>query len=104
MTLNQSHISKVKVTVPHIRNLCPGKNSLPCWILIVFHTIVVDDSRMCHDLYPRSRSQSTHTRNPYPGHNSLLTNLMGMLLHLVDHHVTGVVVTGGGGGVLSLSR
>ena len=28
--------------------------SLPSWILIIFHTIVVHDQRVCHDLDPRS--------------------------------------------------
>ena len=44
---------------------------------------------------PRSRSHCTHTRNPYPGHNSLLSNLIWMILHLFAVHETGVVVAGG---------
>ena len=37
------------------------------------------------------RSQCTHTRNPYLGHNSLLSSWMGMKLHLIVVHDTGVV-------------
>ena len=33
-------------------------------------------------------------RNPYPGHNSLLSVLMGMILHSIIVHDTGVVVAG----------
>ena len=114
----------------HTQNPCPGHNSsLPCWIWIIFHTIVVHDPRMCHDLDSRSylqgqghsalihkihvwaitlhchvgsgkyftqllsmtwgwvmpwpkvitpRSQCTHTRNPYLGHNSLVSSWMVM--------------------------
>ena len=40
MTLTQGHISEVKVTV------------YIYWI--IFHTIVVHDPRVCHDLDPRS--------------------------------------------------
>ena len=47
------------------KNPCPGhSSSLPCWIWIIFHTIVVHDSRVCHDLEPRSylkgQGHSTH--------------------------------------------
>ena len=41
------------------KNPCPGYiSSLPCWIWIIFHTIVVHDPRVCHDLDPRSYLQS----------------------------------------------
>ena len=37
---------------------CPGHNFLtPCPIWIIFHTIIVHDPRMCHDLDPRSYLQ-----------------------------------------------
>ena len=40
---------------PYTGNLCLGHNSsLPCCIWIIFHTIVVHDSRVCHDLDPLS--------------------------------------------------
>ena len=87
------------------KNQCPGHNSsLPCWIWIIFHTIVVHDSRVCHDLdprsyLPRSRSQCTHTRNPYPGHHSLLSDLVVMILWTLNccpwHR--GCCCRGGGG-------
>ena len=39
----------------HTQNSRPGHNSsLPSWIWIIFHTIVVHDPRVCHDLEPRS--------------------------------------------------
>ena len=42
----------------HTGNLCPGHNSsLPSWIWIIFHTIVVHDPGVCHDLDPRSYLQ-----------------------------------------------
>ena len=42
----------------HTKNLYAGHySSLPCWILIIFHTIVVHDLRLCHDLDPRSYHQ-----------------------------------------------
>ena len=54
----QVHSSHILST----QNLYPGHNTLlPNWIWIIFHTIFVHDSRMCHDLDPRSRSQCTHT-------------------------------------------
>ena len=77
MTLTQDHISKVKVTVHTYQKSVPGNNSsLQCWIWI-FHTIVVDDPRVCHDLDPRSYLQgqghSAHiSKNVCPGHSSSL--------------------------------
>ena len=42
----------------YTENPCPGHNSsLLSWIWIIFHTIVVNDPRMCHDFYPRSYIQ-----------------------------------------------
>ena len=42
MTMTQGHICKVKVTVHNTPNQNPGHySSLPCWIWIIFHTIVV---------------------------------------------------------------
>ena len=52
--LTQGHISKVNFTVHTYQKFGPGHNSsLPCWISI-FHTIVVDDPTVFHDLDPRS--------------------------------------------------
>ena len=47
------------------QNLCLGHNSsLPCWIWIIFHTIVIYESMVFHDLDPRSylqgQGQSAH--------------------------------------------
>ena len=47
------------------RNLCLGHNSsLPCWIWIIFHTIVAHYPRVCHDFDPMSylqgQGQSVH--------------------------------------------
>ena len=42
----------------YTENPCPGLNSsLPCWIWIIFHTVVVHDPRVCYDLEPRSYLQ-----------------------------------------------
>ena len=39
----------------HTQNRCFGHNSsLPCWIWIIFHTIVVHDPRVYHDRDPKS--------------------------------------------------
>ena len=57
MTLTQGHISKVNFTVHTYQKFGPGHNSsLPCWISI-FHTIVVHDPTVFHDLDPRSYLQ-----------------------------------------------
>ena len=68
----------------HIQNLCPGYNSsLPCWISIIFHTILVHDSRVCHDLDLRSYIQGQ-------GHSAHTPEI-----HIWAVHDTGVVVAGG---------
>ena len=34
--------------------LNPGHNSLrQCWIWMIFHTIIIRDARVCHDIGPR---------------------------------------------------
>ena len=39
----------------HSQNVCPGHNSLlACWIWKIFHTIVVNDPEICHNLEHRS--------------------------------------------------
>ena len=48
----------------HTQKWCMSLNSsLPCWIWIIFHTIVVRNPTMCHDPEPRPylRSRSLHT-------------------------------------------
>ena len=59
----QVHCAHIQKNVP--QNRCPGHNSsLPCWIWILFHTIVVKDPRVCHDIGPKSylegQGHSTH--------------------------------------------
>ena len=66
--------------------LCPGHNFLtPCPIWIIFHTIIVHDPRMCHDLDPRSYLQGqghwTHTQKLCPGHNSSLPCWIWIIFH-----------------------
>ena len=65
----------MKVISPKSRSLCTHSHnpclshnsSLWCWILIIFHTIIVHGPRVCHDLgsvtSPRSRSEYTLTHN-----------------------------------------
>ena len=51
----------------HTSYLCPGHNSsLPCWVWIIFHTIVVHDLRMCHDLDPKSYLQGQGNSSHIP--------------------------------------
>ena len=51
----------------HTQNQCPGHNSsLPCWIWIIFHTIVVHDPWVCHNLDPRSYSKGKVPVHTYP--------------------------------------
>ena len=38
------------------------------------------------NVYPRSRSQCTHTRKPFPGHNSLLSSWILIILHTIVVH------------------
>ena len=60
----------------HPQHPCPGHNSsLPRWIWMIFHTIIVHDTRASHDLDRRSlslmsRSQCTDAQNLCPGHNA----------------------------------
>ena len=98
MISTQGHTSKVKVTVYTYRNLYLGHNSsLPCWFGWYF-TQLLSDSRVSWPwlkvISPRSMSQCTHTRNPYLGHNSLQSNLMGIILHLIVVHDTGCCCRG----------
>ena len=51
------HFSKVKVTVLIYRKSFLGWNSSwHSWILIICHTHIIHDPRICHDLVPRFRS------------------------------------------------
>ena len=90
MSLTQGHTSKVKVT--HTQILYPGHNSsLPCWIWIIFHTIVVHDQRKCHDLDPRShiqgQGQIAHiTKYVCPGDNSSLPCWIWIIFHTIVVH------------------
>ena len=53
MTLrSRSQCTYIKIRVWAIYN-----SSLPSWIWIIFHTILVHESRVCHDLDPRSYLQ-----------------------------------------------
>ena len=66
----------------HTKNPCPGHNSpLPCWIWIIFHTIVVHDPKVCHDLDSRSYIQG----HAYPklclGLNSSLPSWILIIYH-----------------------
>ena len=76
----------------HSQNPCPGNNSsLPCWIWIIFHTIVVHDPRVCHDLDPRSylqgQGQSAHiAKYLCPGHNSSLPCWIWIIFHTIVVH------------------
>ena len=90
--LDQNVISpRSRSQYAHTENLCPGHNSgLPCWIYIIFHTIVANDLRMCLDTRSLSwpwpkvispRSQCTHTENLCPGHNSSLLCWIWIIFH-----------------------
>ena len=67
----------------HTKNPCPaGHNSpLPCWIWTIFHTIVVHDPKVCHDLDSRSYLQG----HAYPklclGLNSSLPSWILIIYH-----------------------
>ena len=88
MTLTQGHISNVKVTVQTYQNPCPDHNSsLPCWIWIIFHTIVF------HDLDPRSylqeKSQGHSAHIPQIcvwDHNSSLPCWIWIIFHTIVFH------------------
>ena len=55
MSLTLGHISKVKVTEHTFPKPCQGHNfSLPCWILIIYHTIIWLPSLRV--ISPRSKS------------------------------------------------
>ena len=65
---------------------------LSCWILMIFYT-----NASCLELLvtlPRSRSQLTHRKNLFPGHNLLWVTWMGMILHTIVVNDTEVVVAG----------
>ena len=58
MTWAIGHFPRSRSKCTHTWNPCPGQNCLlEGWILIIFHTIVVYDRRVCHDLDPRSYIQ-----------------------------------------------
>ena len=66
----------------HTKTSCPSYNSsLPCWIWIILHWIVVHQPSVSWPwpkvIYPRSRSQCTHTKNMYSGYNSSLLTCVG---------------------------
>ena len=89
ITLTQGHI--VKVTVHIYRNPCPSHNSsLPSWIWIIFHTIVVHDPRVCHDLDPRPYLQGqghiAHIQNLCPCHKSSLPSWIWIIFHILIVH------------------
>ena len=62
----------------HTPNRCLSHNSsLPSWIWIMFHTVIVHDQRLCHDLDPMTHISKVkvtlHTYpKPCPGYNSPL--------------------------------
>ena len=82
----QGNISKVKVhTYP---KPCPGHNSsLPCWILIIYHTIV--SWPWLRFISPRSRSQFTHGKTLFQDHYLSWVTWMGMILHTIVVHDPG---------------
>ena len=89
MTMTYGHTSKVKVTVITYRTSVSGPHLftlLPYLIWIIFHTTVVHDLRMCHDLDPRSRSQWSHIQNLCPGHNSSLPCCFWIMFHTIVVH------------------
>ena len=111
MTLTLGHISNVKVTVhtyrkakvisprlrsqcTHTENPCPGHNSsLPCWILIIYHTII--SWPWLRLLLPRSKSQFAHGKNLFLDHCLSRVTWIGMILHTIVVHDQEVVVVGG---------
>ena len=50
----------------YTENPCPS-SSLPCWIWIIFHTLIVHDPSLCHDLdlrsYIKCQGHSEHIPN-----------------------------------------
>ena len=71
----------------HLFTSCPGHNFVTtCPIWIIFHTNVVNDPGVCHDLDPKSRSQCSHTQNPCPGHNSSLPSWSWIIFHTIVVH------------------
>ena len=95
----------------HLFTSRPGHNFvLPCPIWIIFHTIVVHDPRMCHDLDPRSylqgRGHSAHileigvraiTPHCVVGSGLYFTQLLSMtqgcVMTLTQGHISEVKVT-----------
>ena len=91
MTLTKVISPMSRLQCKHTGNPCPGHNSsLPNWIWIIFHTIVVHAPRVCHVLDPMSylqgQSHSTHTGNPCPGHNSSLPSWIWIIFHTIVAH------------------
>ena len=98
--LDQGHtlyliIFKAKVTVHTYQKSVSGPNSsLPCWIRIIFHTIVFHYPRVCHDLhqmvilmYILGQGHSAHIpENRFQGHNSLLSSWILIILHTIVVH------------------
>ena len=82
---------RARLQYTYIENLNPGHDSLlQNWIWIIFHTLIVHDPRVCHDLHlhckvisPMLRSQCTHTQNPCLGHNSSLPSLICIIFNAV---------------------
>ena len=71
-------------------------SSLPCWIRIIFLTIVFHDSRVCHDLdwmviqmYILGQGRSAYIpEKPFLGHNSLPSNWVLIIFHAIVVHDT----------------
>ena len=66
---------------------CPGCNSIPTCPIWIFHTIIVHDLRVCHEVIsPRSRSQCTYKQNPCTGHNSSVPSWIWIIFHTIVVH------------------
>ena len=58
MILSKGHTSRSRSQCTHAQNPCPAHNSLlPCWIWIIFNSIVVHDQRVCRDIHLMSYLQ-----------------------------------------------
>ena len=75
-----AHCTQVAISAPWGSSFC--NSSLPNWIWIIFHTIVVHLPRVC----PRSRSQCTFTENLCPDHNSSLSSWIWIIFHTLIVH------------------
>ena len=86
---------------------CPELLLTPCPIWIIFHTIIVHDPRMCHDLNPRSfrqghsalipkfrvRAISPHCHVGSGYFTQLLSITQGCVITLTQGHTSKVKVT-----------